>query len=104
MAGRLTLLLTYFLDSSDQLKTTLHADLIELDCSYTKTSSSQAALSRRVTKMEFKPLIDYAKAPERRRNIESQTESVFKALLGWCFVFTGMLLVCFMAGNAGYFN
>jgi len=54
--------------------------------------------------MEFKPLIDYAKAPERRRSIEADTESFFKSVIQWSAVFACFMVVLMMAGNAGYFN
>lgn len=54
--------------------------------------------------MEFKPLIDYAKVPERRRNIEVDTMSAFKAIIAWSAVGACFMIVLAMAGNAGYFN
>ena len=54
--------------------------------------------------MEFKPLIDYAKVPERRRNIEADTMSAFKAIIAWSAVGACFMVVLMLAGNAGYFN
>lgn len=54
--------------------------------------------------MEFKPLIDYTAKPERRRNIEADTMSAFKAIIAWSAVGACFMVVLMLAGNAGYFN
>ncbi len=54
--------------------------------------------------MEFKPLIDYAKVPERRRSIEPEAGSFFKAVIAWVGMFGYMLAILLLIGNAGYFN
>ena len=54
--------------------------------------------------MEFKPLIDYAAKPNRRRNIEADTMSAFKAIIAWSAVGACFMVVLMLAGNAGYFN
>lgn len=54
--------------------------------------------------MEFKPLIDYAKVPNRRNRIDLGATKAFRAILAWSLVFGGFMVVLAMAGNAGYFN
>jgi hypothetical protein len=54
--------------------------------------------------MESKPLIDYAKVPNKRRSIDLEATKAFRAILAWSLVFGGFMIVLAMAGNAGYFN
>lgn len=54
--------------------------------------------------MEFKPLIDYAAKPSKRRSIDLDATKAFRAILAWSLVFGGFMVVLAMAGNAGYFN
>lgn len=54
--------------------------------------------------MEFKPLIDYAAKPNRRRSIDAEATKAFRGILQWALMFAGFLLIGLMAGNAGYFN
>ena len=54
--------------------------------------------------MEFKPLIDYAKVPDKRRSIDLEATKAFRAMLLWSLVFGGFMVVLAMAGSAGYFN
>lgn len=54
--------------------------------------------------MEFKPLIDYATKPNRRRSIDLDATKAFRAILAWFLVFGSFMAVLMLAGNAGYFN
>ena len=54
--------------------------------------------------MEFKPLIDYAAKPNRRRSIDVEATKAFRGMLQWALVFGGFMVIALMAGNAGYFN